>query len=61
MEQDKICPCCGIEEETLEHMFQCTNAVMTSEKNDCYGVIKTILKGTQRPIKVIEPFLEALQ
>ena len=25
MEQEKGCPCCGAEEERLEHIFQCTN------------------------------------
>ena len=33
MDQEEICPCCGIEEETLEHMYQCTNVAMSSERN----------------------------
>ena len=33
MDQDEICQCCGIEEEKLEHMYQCTNVAMSSESN----------------------------
>ena len=61
MDQDEICQCFGIDEETLEHMYRCTNTVMTLERKECFGVMKTFLKGTQCPIQVSGPFLETLQ
>ena len=60
-DQDKIRPCFGLEEETLEHMYRCTNVAMILERNECFGVMSAFLKSTQYPSQVSRPFLETLQ
>ena len=61
MDQDEICPCCGIEEETLEHMYRCTSEAMTLERNAFFGVMRAFLKVTQCPSQVNGPFMETVQ
>ena len=34
MEHEVVCPCCGGEEETLEHMFQCTHPWMVKVQEE---------------------------
>ena len=45
MNQEKCCPCCGAEEETLLHLFQCRDPQMEKNKNGEYcNNVKNITK-----------------
>ena len=61
MDQDEICLCCGIEEETLEHMYRCTSEAMNVERKACFGVMRAFLKIRQCPSQVSVPFMETVQ
>ena len=61
MEQEKGCPCCGAEEETLEHIFQCTNKHMCKVQNEKIEMVMKTLKGIRCPDQVVRPFVEALK
>ena len=61
MEQEKGCPCCGAEEETLEHIFQCTNKQMCKVWNESLEMVRKTLQGIRCPDQVALPFVEALE
>ena len=61
MDQEKGCPCCGVEEETLEHIFQCKHKQMSKVRNENFEMVTKTLKGIRCPDQVIRPFMEALR
>ena len=61
MEQEKGCPCCGAEEETLEHIFQCANKQMCKVRNESLEMVMRTLQGIRCPDQVARPFVEALE
>ena len=40
MSQEKARPCCGYEEETLEHIFQCEYTQMSKVGKECFEVME---------------------
>ena len=61
MEQEKGCPCCGAEEETLKHILQCTSKQMCKVRNESFEMVTKTLQGIRCPDQVILPFVEALK
>ena len=59
-EQELVCRFCGGEEETLEHMFQCTHPWMEKVWEECWNVTQKTLRGIQFPTQVITLFMECL-
>ena len=61
MEQEKGCPCCGADDETLEHIFQFTNKQMCKVRNEIFEMVTKTLQGIRCPDQVVCPFVEALK
>ena len=61
MAQERVCMCCGAEDETLEHIFQCKNKQMSIVNNENLEMVTKTLKGIRCPDQVIRPFVEALR
>ena len=61
MEKEKGCPCCGEEEETLEHIFQCKDKKMSKVRGENLVLVAKILKGIKCPYQVICTFFETLR
>ena len=61
MNQKTYCPCCGVEEETLTHIFQCKESQMASTRQESIEVMKKTLQGTNGPDQVMGPYLEMIQ
>ena len=57
MAQEKGCLCCGTDEETLEHIFQCKNKQMSKVRNENLEMVTKTLKGIRCPDQVIRPFV----
>ena len=61
LDQEKGFPCCGAEEETLEHIFQCANKQMCKTRQEGLDMVKKTLQGIRCPDQVARPFVEALK
>ena len=61
MAKEKGCPCCGAEEETLEHIFQCKHKQMSKVRDESFEIVTKTLQGIRCPDKVIRTFVEALR
>ena len=61
LDQEKGCPCCGAEEEKLEHIFQCANKQMSKVRQDGLDMVKKTLQGIRCPDQVARPFVDALK
>ena len=61
MNQEKCCPRCRAEEETLLHLFQCRYPQMEKTRTENIATMKKILQSTSVPTKVAGPFLEMVQ
>ena len=53
MAQENVCPCCGEEEETLEHIFQCKDKQVRKVWDENLAVVAKTLKGIKLPDQVI--------
>ena len=49
LDQEKGCPCCGVEEETLEHIFQCANKQMCKTRQEGLDMVRKTLQGIRCP------------
>ena len=61
MKKEKGCTCCGVEEETLEHIFQCKHKQMCKVQDESFDVVTKTLQGIRCPDQVIRWFVEALK
>ena len=61
MNQEKFCPCCGDEEETLTHLFQCKAPKVVKVREESIAVMKKVLQSTNAPSQMTGPFLELVQ
>ena len=61
MNQEKCCPCCQAEEETLLHLFQCRDPQMEKTRTESIAIMKKILQSTNVPTQVAGPFVEMVQ
>ena len=61
MAQEKGFPCCGAEEETLEHIFQCKQKKMIKVRDESFEMVTKTLQGIRCPDQVIRHFVEALR
>ena len=61
LNQEKCCPCCGDEDETLTHLFQCRASQMVQIREKSIAVMKKALQSTNVPTQVAGPFLEMVQ
>ena len=54
MEQEKGCPCCGTEEETLEHILQCKDKQMSKVRDESLVTITKTLNVEGDPEQKME-------
>ena len=59
MAQEKGCPCCGAEEETLEHRFQCKHKQMCKVPDESFEMVRKTFQGIRCTDQVIRSFVEA--
>ena len=58
MHQEKCRPCCGAEEETLLHLFQCRDPQMEKTRTESIAIMTKILQSTNVPKHVAGTFVE---
>ena len=60
MHQEACCLGCGIEDETLLHMFQCKHKEVEKTWKESLEVIRKTLMGTNCPPHILSPFMEVI-
>ncbi len=61
MDQDDVCPCCGLEKEDQAHLYHCKHEDMIEAKEDALNTIERNLKKAHIPPGVMIAFMNSMR